>query len=421
MRLPVLASSCLLPVFLSLSSQQPTPEQPGKLANPPKRVVAIDPAAAARQQAVHSPEVSADGRLTFHAVAPNAKSVAVTIEGEADPRPMQRDDNGIWSVTTEPMQPEYYGYRFIIDGDRQLDAHNPTLRENLQNPSSIAYVPGSPAKPWDLQDIPHGVVEHYTYTSKLATDEDGLHDRDLYVYLPPNYDAKRKQKYPVLYLLHGYSDYAIGWTDAAQAHWILDSLLAQKKIEPMVVVMPRAYGTMKMITQGWNVWTPPYVLPLENQNMFEQMMLKEVLPISEGRYNIATDSAHRALAGLSMGGGHSIHTGLNHPETFGYVGAFSSAIVAADAPVVRPGTAIPEETYSRVFAGIVPNAKTQVPFKLFWLSCGTEDGLITANRAFGAWAKQNVKGNISINETPGMHTWLVWRENLITFSQLLWK
>ena len=228
----------------------------------------------------------------------------------------------------------------------------------------------------------------------------------------------------MLYLLHGYSDSAIGWVDAGQANWILDSLIAQGKIQPMVVVMPRAYGTMRMITEGWSVWTPPYTLPVENQNLFEQMMLKEVLPMSEARYNIARDPAHRAIAGLSMGGGHSIHTGLNHPEVFAYVGAFSSAIVSPLAPrstTEQTAAGIPDETYELAFRDMVPNATKQAPFKLFWLSCGTEDGLITVNRKFGAWTKQNVKGNVSINETSGMHTWLVCRENLITFSQLLWK
>ncbi|WP_419804162.1 esterase [Terriglobus sp.] len=391
----------------------------------PRRVIAIDPAARAQQQQVRSAIVHPDGSATFNVIAPNAKSVQLTLEGEADPRPLQQDASGTWTVTTEPLKPEYYGYRVIVDGEREMDPRDPMVRMNLQNPSSIVHVPGRPSpQPWDLQDIPHGTVDHVMYTSKLATDEDGLHDRDTYIYLPPSYDAHRKQKYPVLYLLHGYSDSAIGWTDAGQANWILDALIAEKKIQPMVVVMPRAYGTMRMITEGWNVWSPPYRLPVENQNLFEQMMLKEVIPMSEARYNIATDAPHRAIAGLSMGGGHSIHTGLNHPEVFGYVGAFSSAIVSPLAPrttTEQSAASIPDSTYEAAFKDMVPNAKTQAPFKLFWLSCGTEDGLITVNRRFGSWAKTNVKGNVSINETPGMHTWLVWRENLITFSQLLWK
>ncbi|MFN2976690.1 esterase [Terriglobus aquaticus] len=417
----VLAAGSFSASALSQAAAPPIQVRPAN----PKRVVSIDPAARAAQQQIKSAIANPDGSATFNVIAPNAKSVAVTLEGEAEPRPLQQDANGTWTLTTEPLKPEYYGYRVIVDDEREMDPRDPMVRLNLQNPSSIVHIPGRPSPaPWDLQDIPHGTVEHVMYTSKLATDEAGLHDRDLYVYLPPNYDAKRKQKFPVLYLLHGYSDSAIGWTDAGQANWIMDSLIQQGKIQPMVVVMPRAYGTMRMITEGWGVWTAPYKLPIENQDIFEQMMLKEIIPMSEARYNIATDSAHRALAGLSMGGGHSIHTGLSHPEVFGYVGAFSSAIVSPLAPGstnAQNASSISDETYQAAFQGIVPNAKTQAPFKLFWLSCGTEDGLNTVNQKFGTWAKQNVKGNVSINQTPGMHTWLVWRDNLITFSQLLWK
>ena len=125
-----------------------------------------------------------------------------------------------------------------------------------------------------------------------------------------------------------------------------------------------------------------------------------------------------------MGGGHAIHTGLNHPEVFGYVGAFSSAIVSPLVPATTNAqntASLPDATFQAAFAAMVPNRTTQAPVKLFWISCGTEDGLITVNRRFGAWAKTNLKGNVSVNETPGMHTWLVWRDNLIAFSQLLWK
>lgn len=418
-------SFALLLTSSAIAQQIPAPSGIQVRPANPRRVISIDPAARAAQQQIRSAVVHPDGSATFNVIAPNAKTVELTLEGEANPRPFQQDASGMWTLTTEPLKPEYYGYRVIVDGEREMDPRDPDVRLNLQNPSSIVHVPGRPSpEPWDLQDIPHGTVDHVMYTSKLATDEAGLHDRDMYVYLPPNYDAKRKQKYPVLYLLHGYSDSAIGWTDAGQANWILDSLINQGKIQPMVVVMPRAYGTMRMITEGWGVWTAPYKLPIENQDIFEQMMLKEVIPMAEARYDIATDAAHRAIAGLSMGGGHSIHTGLNHPEVFGYVGAFSSAIVSPLAPGStnqQNAAAIPDSTYQAAFQGIVPNAKTQAPFKLFWLSCGTEDGLNTVNQKFGSWAKQNIKGNVSVNQTPGMHTWLVWRENLITFSQLLWK
>ncbi len=389
-------------------------------ANPPRRIVSIDPAARAKAMQVKSPQINADRTVTFRYINVNAKEVAVALEGIADPIPMMRDEGGLWTLTTEPLTPEYYGYRFVVDGERPMDPRNPNVRGNLQSPSNVAHVPGTPPAMWDLTNVPHGELHHHFFVSKAASDETGLHDRDVFVYTPPGYDAKRKKPYPVLYLLHGYSDSAEGWTSAGQANLILDNLIAQKKIEPMVVVMPRAYGTMRMIDEGWGVWTAPYTLPLENQKLFTDMLLKEVLPLAETNYDIAHDAPHRALAGLSMGGGESISTGLNHPEVFGYVGAFSSAIVSPLATAARPAD-ITDAAYDSAFTSIVPNGKTQPAVKLFWLSCGTEDGLITVNRRFGAWSKTNVKGNVSVNETPGMHTWLVWRENLITFSQLLWK
>ncbi len=402
---------CVVPVATSLHAQA--------VATPPRRVVQIDPAEAARQQAFKSPLLNPDRSLTFRYIDHDAKSVSVFFEGNAEPFAMKAGTDGVWTYTSAALSPEYYGYYFIVDGQHILDPHNPNVRRNLQAPSSFVHVTGDTPQPWDLTDIPHGDLHHDLYTSKLATDEAGLHDRDLYVYTPVGYDAKRKQPYPVLYLLHGYSDSAQGWTEIGNANLIFDALIAQGKLQPTVIVMPRAYGTMRMITEGWSVWTPPYATPLANQRILTDMLLHEILPMAESRYNIARDPAHRAIAGLSMGGGETISTGLNHPEVFGYVGAMSSAIVAANGPT-RPADATPE-TYRAAFESIVPNAKSQPATKLFWISCGTEDGLITVNRAFGAWAKGNIKGNVSVNETPGMHTWLVWRQNLVTFSQLMFK
>ena len=363
-----------------------------------KRVVSIDPAARAKAMALKSPEVHPDGSVTFRYNDRDAKTVELQLEGHADLIPLVRGDGGVWSYTSEPLSPENYGYRLVVNGVRVMDPMDGNIRQNLQNPSSVASVPGSPAKLWDRTDVPHGEVTHHLYRSKLVTE--GTADRDLWIYTPPGYDAKRKEKYPVLYLLHGYSDGANGWIEAGQANYILDNMIAQGTVKPMVIVMPLAYGTMQMITDGWIVWGGDYAVPIRNQQMFSDQLIHEILPMVEGRYNIASDSAHRAISGLSMGGGHSLYTGLNHPDVFGYVAAMSSAITTKD--------------YNSFYAG-----RSKAPLKLLWLSCGTEDGLITVNRAVGAWAKANVRGEVSVNETPGMHTWLVWRENLITIAPIL--
>lgn len=389
---PLRTLAILLCIF-ALPSIQPAAQT--SAATPPKRVVSIDPVARAASLTLVSPQVNADRTVTFRYRSPNAHEVKLELEGYPDPLPMSRDSKGLWSITTDALPPEWYGYHIIVDGVKQMDPADPLIRSNLMAPSNVAYVPGTPAKPWERTDVPHGEVHHHLYRSALAKD-----DRDFWVYTPPQYDPKRKEKYPVLYLLHGYSDSAEGWITAGNANYILDNLLAQGKIKPMVVVMPLAYGTMDMVRKGWGVWTGDYALPVRSQQEFSTQLIQEILPMAEGRYNIATDAAHRAIAGLSMGGGHSLFTGLNHPDVFGYVGAMSSAIVTKD--------------FDSFYAG-----RKKAPLKLLWISCGTEDGLITPNRALEAWAKANVQGEVSANETSGMHTWLVWRENLITLAPML--
>lgn len=351
--------------------------------------------------AVVSPEVHADRSVTIRYRDGHAGQIMLQLDGRTKQIPMVKGEAGVWSVTTEPLPPENYGYRIVVDGVRVMDPVNPDVRPNLQFPSSVVRVPGTPPELWEWQNVPHGEVVHHLYFSKMAaagTGDDGV--RNLWVYLPPGYDAKRKVKYPVLYLLHGYSDDAEGWITAGQANLIFDNMIAQGRLKPMVVVMPYAYGTQEMLHRGSGVWADSKGLPTKNQATFSEQMLGEILPMMEARYDIARDAAHRAIAGLSMGGGHSLYTGLNHPDVFGYIGAMSSAIVNDD--------------YEAAYAG-----RSKAAVKLLWISCGTEDSLITANRKVEAWAKANVKGEVSANETPGIHTWLVWRENLITLVPLL--
>ena len=380
------------------------------------------PAAAQGQVAppnIVSPEVKPDHTVTFRLLAPNAKKVAVTVEGDAKALELKQDASGTWTVTTEPKRPDFYGYTFAVDGQRTLDPRNAEIRPNLISPTSVAHVTGDTPLPWEMQEIPHGEVTHVNYRSKLVkpdADDDGY--RNIWIYTPPGYDAKRKEKYPVLYLQHGYSDNSNGWVEAGQANLILDTLLHDGKIKPMVVVMPLGYGTMSIVHAGWNRVGS---MIFKNQQLYSEQLLKEVIPMAEAKWNIANDRDHRAIAGLSMGGGHSIYTGLNHPETFAYVGAFSSAVVSPALESTGWRSAADEAGWAKGFEAILPNYKTQQPVKLFWESCGTEDSLITANRAFGKWAKANLKGNVQTRETPGMHTWMVWRDDLVDFAPLLFR
>jgi enterochelin esterase family protein len=187
--------------------------------------------------------------VTFRFRAPNAEEVKLAREG-AEPQAMQKDDQGLWSVTTTPLAPDYYGYSFVADGVCLVDPSNPLLKPNLLTTESQVHVPGPPSLPWELNDVPHGEVHHHFYKSEIAGD-----DRDYYVYTPPGYETSVKKKYPVLYLLHGYSDDASGWIAVGRANMILDNLIAQGKAKPMIVVMPLGYGTMEMIQQAWDAWS----------------------------------------------------------------------------------------------------------------------------------------------------------------------
>jgi len=344
-----------------------------------------------------SPDVHADGTVTFRFRAPNAKEVKLEREG-AEPEPMQRDDDGVWSVTTAPLAPDYYGYSFVADGVSSLDPSNPSLVPNLVFPRNSVHVPGPLSLPWELNDIPHGEIHHHFYKSAVAGD-----DRDYYVYTPPGYDPTVKKTYPVLYLLHGFSDDASGWTAVGHANVIFDNLIAQGKAKAMIVVMPLGYGTMDFVHLGWNAWSHTELRDI-NFKKFSEALLTEVMPQVESEYRITKDRNARAIAGLSMGGSESLLTGLNNLDKFSWVGAFSSG-------------GLPEG-FQKDFPSLDAGANQQL--HLLWIACGTEDHLITINRNLRAWLKTKGVKATEI-ETPGMHTWMVWRRNLTEFAPLLFR
>jgi len=373
---------CALLVFAAMSMAQDKPGQPSP-PPPPASLV--------------SPEVHSDGSVTFRFRAPNALDVKVEREG-AEPVPMQKDEQGVWSVTTAPLSPDYYGYSILVDGVRSLDPSNPLLVPNLLESGNAVHVPGPSSLPWELNDVPHGEIHHHFYKSAVAGD-----GRDYYVYTPPGYDPAAKKTYPVLYLLHGFSDDASAWTAVGRANVILDNLIALGKAKPMIVVMPLGYGTLEFVNLGWNAWDHTELRD-RNFKKFSAALLTEVMPQVENEYRITKDRNARAIAGLSMGGSESLLTGLNNLDKFSWVGAFSSG-------------GIPDD-FAKDFPALDAGANQQL--HLLWIACGTEDHLITINRNLRAWLKtKDVK--MTEIETPGMHTWMVWRRNLAEFAQLLFR
>jgi len=311
---------------------------------------------------------------------------------------MQKDEHGLWSMTVGPLQPDIYGYAFISDGVNLIDPSNPMMKPNLLDTESAVEVPGE-GLPWQMSDVPHGEVHHHFYHSKIAND-----DRDFYIYTPPQYDPTAKQDYPVLYLLHGFSDDASGWTAIGRAHVILDNLIAQGKAKPMIVVTPFGYGDYEVIRRGWGSWSDKE-LAWRNLSRFTDILLEETIPQVERSYKVKKNRESRAIAGLSMGGAESLLTGLNHLDQFAWVGAFSSG-------------GIDNRDFPTEFPGLDSNANKNL--KLLWIACGTEDSLIKINRQFKSWLKDKGVQFTDI-ETPGIHDWMVWRRNLAALSPLLFR
>lgn len=344
-----------------------------------------------------SPEVQSDNRVIFRFRAPNALKVELQLEGLTAHIPMQKDETGVWSVTTDPLQPDYYGYSFVADAVALIDPSNSLLKPNLLSTESMVRVPGPASVTWEIAEVPHGVVHHHFYKSGVVGDQ-----RDYYVYTPPDYDAASKKKYPVLYLLHGYSDDASGWTAVGRANVILDNLIAQQKAKPMIMVMTLGYGAPEMLTHGFGAFSHND-LRQRNLDKFREALLTEVIPQVEKEYRTLTDRKSRAIAGLSMGGSESVFVGLTS-DRFDWIGAFSTGGLS--------------DNLDQQFAEM--KAKDVANLELLWIACGTEDRLIDANRKLRDWLTSKGVKHTDI-DTPGAHTWMVWRRNLSAFAPLIFQ
>jgi enterochelin esterase-like enzyme len=345
-----------------------------------------------------SPEVSADHRATFRFRDPNAKMVLVNVEGMPKPLAMTKDDHGVWSATTDPLEPDFYGYEFIADGVLLDDPSNSHLTPNLLNHGSQVHVGGPASLPWEINDVPHGVIHHHFYHSGIVGD-----DRDYYVYTPPDYGAHSKAPYPVLYLLHGYSDDASGWTAVGRANVILDNLIAQGKAKPMVIVMTLGYGAPEILQNGWRL-SGHMELFQKNIEKYRDALLGEVIPAIEGSYHVSKDRKDRAIAGLSMGGSESLFTGLNALDHFAYIGAFSAGGLGED--------------YAKDFPALDASANEKL--KVLWISCGEGDHLLATNQKLRDWLEsKSIK--VQWVQTPGVHQWQVWRRNLANFAAQLFQ
>jgi enterochelin esterase family protein len=229
---------------------------------------------------VRSPEVSPDHRVTFRFRSPTAKQVFVFHE-DGKRSPTQRGENDLWTVTTDPLEPNYYLYAFLVDGVMLPDPANSNVVGNPLFLSSILHVPGPLSLPWESAGAPRGSIHREFYRSELVGE-----DREYVVYTPAAYDARASRKYPVLYLLHPLGGNAQTWVDVGKAHVVFDNLIAQGKARPMVVVMPLGYGGRELPSPQSDgaVWQ-------RNSDGFRETLLREIVPRVEKQFRVATDAS----------------------------------------------------------------------------------------------------------------------------------
>ena len=380
---------------------------------------------------VASPVVNADNSVTFNMIAPEAQKVQITgdflppkkIEfngntydtpGVAD---LVRNESGVWSFTSQPLQPELYMYNFIVDGVKVTDPLNVYSLRDINNLFNIFLI-ASPnpsqggenarADLYKVQKVAHGTVSKVWYESPTA----GL-TRRCTVYTPAGYETSGKE-YPVLYLLHGIGGDENAWSELGRAAQILDNLIAEGKAEPMIVVMTNGNISQEACpgetSEGFMV--PTMMLPKTMEGSFETAF-PDVIKFIEKAYRVKKDKAHRAIAGLSMGGFHSLFISINNPDLFDYIGLFSAAV---DQQQADPNG------FPNIYAD--RNAKIDKLFsknpKLFWIGIGKTDFLIQNNNDLRAYLDS--KGHkYTYLETDGGHIWRNWRIYLSEYVPMLFK
>ena len=372
------------------------------------------PVAALAQQAlwgnapVVSPEIHENNTVTFRLRAPKAVKVQVTgdflAKGVAD---LVENKEGVWEYTTpEPLKPELYSYTFLVDGLKINDPSNVYMIRDVATITNVFIIGGERANLYKVNDVPHGTVSKVWYDSPSL----GM-DRRLTIYTPAGYETSGK-RYPVFYLLHGMGGDENAWSELGRATQILDNLIAQGKAEPMIVVMTNGNAALEAApgesSLGWEK-QPTFQLPKTMEGSFE-MHFPEVVKFVDKHYRTKANKKSRAIAGLSMGGFHSLHISKQYPDMFNYVGLFSAAIM--------PG----KNATSPVYEDMEGKLATQFAKKpaLYWIAIGKTDFLYKANVEYRKLL--DAKGYpYEYFENEDGHIWRNWRIYLSEFAPKLFK
>jgi enterochelin esterase-like enzyme len=336
------------------------------------------------------PQILADNRVIFSVKAPDAKKVQVDLVRKYD---MSKDTSGYWTVTTDSVSEGFHYYSILIDDVAIADPSSESFYGMGRMASGIE-IPFAGGGYYAVRDVPHGDLRVKKYYSRVTYSW-----RQFYLYTPPGYDSNISTSYPVLYILHGGGEDERGWATQGKTDLILDNLIASKNAVPMIVVMPDA-----------NMGVSPF--DESALQLFESELKNTLIPFLEKNYRAKPGASNRALAGLSMGGIHTLYTGIKNTDQFSYLGVFSSGWIQ---PMQRN---IAEAQYDFMKANV---SMVNDHLKLFWIAMGGKEDIAYKNCQIMLGRFDDIGIKYTYYEYPGGHTWPVWRNNLYHFAPLLFK
>jgi len=366
-----------------------------------------------------SPEIHPDNTVTFRLLSPNAQKVELTGDflptqkidtphGQFDAPgvvELTKGNDGIWSYTSSVLSPELYSYSFIVDGMKTTDPSNVYLIRDTATLTNVFIIDGEQSDLYQVRNVPHGTVSRCWYNSPSL----GF-DRRLTIYTPAGYEQS-SERYPVFYLLHGMGGDEEAWPSLGRATQILDNLIAQGKARPMIVVMTNGNAALPSAPgeSPAGLVPPTTQLPKTMDGAFEASF-PEIVNFIDSNFRTITEKSGRAIAGLSMGGFHSLHISKQYPDMFDYIGLFSAAIMP------REGAS------SNIYNDFDAKLATQFVGKpaLYWIAIGKTDFLYDANVKYRALLDS--KGyHYTYRESDGGHIWKNWRIYLSEFVPMLFR
>ncbi len=347
------------------------------------------------------PRILPDGRVIFQVNAPQAKNVQVDLGKLYD---MQKDDKGIWEVTTEPQDPGFHYYSLVIDGFRFSDPASESFYGTGRMSSAID-IPEPGADFYTIKDVPHGDLRHKSYFSKVTGTW-----RSVNIYTPPGYDNSGKEQFPVLYIQHGGGEDERGWAVQGKTAIILDNLIAEGKAKPMIVVIPNGNVSRPgMQAGGYND---------EAMAVFKDELVDNIIPFIEKNYRVKSGPENRAISGLSMGGGQAFYTGLRNTDVFANIGVFSTGLFGG---IGQQGGGARAFDAEATIPGLLSNpASFNKKLKVFYISVGEQDPRIEpTKKLIQTFTDKGL--NVAFASFPGAHEWQVWRKSLHDFAQRIFK